>query len=108
MIAMALACRPKILIADEPTTALDVTTQIEVLAAIKHITRKYDTAAIYITHDLAVVRLLADRLAMALPDELLTAIEFARKIRKHGARRKYAILTRHPERPLRIDRKSVV
>lgn len=62
MVAMALACAPEIIIFDEPTTALDVTTQIEVLAAIKKITREFNTAAIYITHDLAVVAQLADRI----------------------------------------------
>ena len=61
MTAMAMACRPDLIIFDEPTTALDVTTQIEVLAAIRDIVRQFDTAAIYITHDLAVVAQAADR-----------------------------------------------
>ncbi|MEE8432649.1 MAG: ABC transporter ATP-binding protein, partial [Candidatus Desulfatibia sp.] len=62
MVAMAMACQPEIIVFDEPTTALDVTTQIEVLAAIKHITKQFNMAAIYITHDLAVVAQLADRI----------------------------------------------
>jgi peptide/nickel transport system ATP-binding protein len=62
MVAMAMACRPDMIIFDEPTTALDVTTQIEVLAAIKRIVRQFNTAAIYITHDLAVVAQIADRI----------------------------------------------
>ena len=62
MVAMAMACRPDIIVFDEPTTALDVTTQIEVLAAIKRITDQFGTAAIYITHDLAVVAQIADRI----------------------------------------------
>jgi peptide/nickel transport system ATP-binding protein len=62
MVAMAMACRPDLIIFDEPTTALDVTTQIEVLAAIKRIVRQFSTAAIYITHDLAVVAQIADRI----------------------------------------------
>ncbi len=62
MVAMAMACTPDLIVFDEPTTALDVTTQIEVLAAIKKITREFNTAAIYITHDLAVVAQLADRI----------------------------------------------
>jgi peptide/nickel transport system ATP-binding protein len=61
MTAMAMACRPDLIIFDEPTTALDVTTQIEVLAAIKDVVRQLGTAAIYITHDLAVVAQMADR-----------------------------------------------
>ena len=62
MTAMAMACRPDLIIFDEPTTALDVTTQIEVLAAIKDVVREFNTAAIYITHDLAVVAQMADRI----------------------------------------------
>ncbi|HSO21211.1 MAG TPA: ABC transporter ATP-binding protein [Desulfosarcina sp.] len=71
MVAMAMSCRPDIIIFDEPTTALDVTTQIEVLAAIKEITRRFDTAAIYITHDLAVVAQLADRIMVLRYGELV-------------------------------------
>jgi peptide/nickel transport system ATP-binding protein len=61
MTAMAMSCRPDLIVFDEPTTALDVTTQIEVLAAIKDVVRQLHTAAIYITHDLAVVAQMADR-----------------------------------------------
>lgn len=66
MTAMAMACRPDLIIFDEPTTALDVTTQIEVLAAIRDIVDQFDTAAIYITHDLAVVAQMADRIKVLL------------------------------------------
>ena len=59
MTAMAMACRPDLIIFDEPTTALDVTTQIEVLSAIRDIVEQFNTAAIYITHDLAVVAQMA-------------------------------------------------
>ncbi len=62
MTAMAMSCQPDLIIFDEPTTALDVTTQIEVLAAIKKVVREFNTAAIYITHDLAVVAQMADRI----------------------------------------------
>ncbi len=62
MTAMAMSCRPDLIIFDEPTTALDVTTQIEVLAAIRDVVQRYETAAIYITHDLAVVAQMADRI----------------------------------------------
>jgi peptide/nickel transport system ATP-binding protein len=69
MTAMAMSCRPDLIIFDEPTTALDVTTQIEVLAAIRDIVREFDTAAIYITHDLAVVAQAADRIKVLLRGE---------------------------------------
>ncbi len=62
MTAMAMACRPDLIVFDEPTTALDVTTQIEVLAAIKDVVQQFNTAAIYISHDLAVVAQMADRI----------------------------------------------
>ena len=60
MTAMAMSSRPDLIIFDEPTTALDVTTQVEVLTAMRTIVEKYNTAAIYITHDLAVVAQMAD------------------------------------------------
>ncbi|MBC7181657.1 MAG: ABC transporter ATP-binding protein, partial [Roseovarius sp.] len=66
MTAMAMSCRPDLIIFDEPTTALDVTTQIEVLAAIRDIVDEYNTAAIYITHDLAVVAQMADTIKVLL------------------------------------------
>jgi len=62
MTAMAMQCKPDLIIFDEPTTALDVTTQVEVLAAIRNIVEQFRTAAIYITHDLAVVAQMADRI----------------------------------------------
>ncbi len=69
MTAMAMACRPDLIIFDEPTTALDVTTQIEVLAAIRDIVDQFNTAAIYITHDLAVVAQMADTIEGLLKGE---------------------------------------
>lgn len=62
MAAMAMSCRPDVLVLDEPTTALDVTTQIEVLILLKSLIQQYNTAALYITHDLAVVAQVADRI----------------------------------------------
>jgi peptide/nickel transport system ATP-binding protein len=63
-IAMAFANRPKVIVLDEPTTALDVTTQAHVLDTVRDLTRSYGVAALYITHDLAVVSNLADRIAV--------------------------------------------
>jgi peptide/nickel transport system ATP-binding protein len=62
MTAMAMACRPDLIVFDEPTTALDVTTQVEVLSAMRNIVDQFNTAAIYITHDLAVVAQMAHRI----------------------------------------------
>ncbi len=64
MIAMALSCNPKVLIADEPTTALDVTIQAQILALIQELARKFNMATILITHDLGVVAQMADRVAV--------------------------------------------
>jgi len=62
MAAMAMSCHPDILVLDEPTTALDVTTQIEVLASIRKLIRVHHAAGLYISHDLAVVAQLANRI----------------------------------------------
>jgi oligopeptide/dipeptide ABC transporter ATP-binding protein len=64
MIAMALCCQPKILIADEPTTALDVTIQAQILELLADLKRRLDMAMILITHDLAVAAGIADRVAV--------------------------------------------
>jgi len=64
MIAMALAMEPKILIADEPTTALDVTTQAQILQLIKHLQKGHNTGVLFITHDFGVVADIADRVVV--------------------------------------------
>ena len=69
MIAVALACEPKILIADEPTTALDVTIQAEILALINRLKDETGTAVMFITHDMAVVAQMADRVIVLYPGE---------------------------------------
>jgi peptide/nickel transport system ATP-binding protein len=71
MIAIALALEPKLLIADEPTTALDVTTQAQVLRLIDALRRKHGTAVLFITHDFGVVSDIADRVAVLQAGELV-------------------------------------
>lgn len=64
MIAMALSCRPKLLIADEPTTALDVTVQAQILTLMRDLRREFSTSILMITHDMGVVAEMADRVAI--------------------------------------------
>lgn len=64
MIAMALSCNPKLLIADEPTTALDVTIQIQILELMKNLKNNFDTSILFITHDLGVIAEMADEVAV--------------------------------------------
>jgi peptide/nickel transport system ATP-binding protein len=70
-LAMAFACRPKIIVLDEPTTGLDVTTQAHVLDTIRDLTKAHHAAAVYVTHDLAVVSELADRIAVMYAGRLV-------------------------------------
>lgn len=64
MVAMAMSCNPKLLIADEPTTALDVTIQAQILDLMKDLSHKFDTSILLITHDLGVVSEIADRVVV--------------------------------------------
>ena len=84
MIAMALANDPKLLIADEPTTALDVTVQAQILELIERLQSEFDTAVVVITHDLGVVAEMADEIA----------VMYAGRIVEQGRRR-----TRSSRRP---------
>ena len=71
VIAIAVACRPEILILDEPTTALDVTIQAQILNLVHDLKRKYDLTTIYITHDLGVVANVADRIAVMYAGDII-------------------------------------
>jgi len=71
VIAIAIACKPKILICDEPTTALDVTIQAQILNLLKRLKDKYNLTTIYITHDLGVVANVADRIAVMYAGDII-------------------------------------
>ncbi|WP_125604637.1 ABC transporter ATP-binding protein [Lapidilactobacillus bayanensis] len=71
VIAIALACRPKVLICDEPTTALDVTIQAQILDLIKELQKEYKFTTIFITHDLGVVASIADRIAVMYSGQII-------------------------------------
>lgn len=86
IIAIALACRPKLLIADEPTTALDVTIQAQVLNLMNNLKKQYDTSMLMITHDLGVVAQICDRVS----------IMYAGRIVEHGNLVDIFDNTRHP------------
>lgn len=74
MIAMALSCQPELLIADEPTTALDVTIQAQILSLLQALQRKYQTGILLITHDLGIIAEIADRVAVMYAGSV---VEFA-------------------------------
>src|SRR3989338_470387 len=61
MIAMAIACQPELLIADEPTTALDVTIQAEILKLLKELQQKFNLSIVYITHNFGIIKQICDR-----------------------------------------------
>ncbi|WP_406243544.1 ABC transporter ATP-binding protein [Tissierella carlieri] len=71
VIAIAIACNPKVLICDEPTTALDVTIQAQILNLLKNLKEKYQLTTIYITHDLGVVADVADRVAVMYAGDIV-------------------------------------
>lgn len=86
VIAMALACRPKLMIADEPTTALDVTIQAQILGVMKELKQKYDMSMIMITHDLGIVAEICDEVSVI----------YAGKVVEHGTLDDVFNKTKHP------------
>jgi oligopeptide/dipeptide ABC transporter ATP-binding protein len=86
MIAMALACNPRMLLADEPTTALDVTIQDQILALLADLTAEYKMALLIVSHDLGVVGQMCDRIA----------VMYAGRIVEYGAMNEVLDTARHP------------
>ena len=110
MVAMAMSCKPDIIVFDEPTTALDVTTQIEVLAAVKEITEKMNKAALYITHDLAVVAQVAHRIMVLRNGRLIEEGE-TRQMIKHPQKkytRELLSVRRLREEKKDIDKRDLI
>jgi microcin C transport system ATP-binding protein len=98
MIAMALACKPKLLIADEPTTALDVTIQVQILELLNQLQREENMAVLMITHDLNLVRHFADRVGVMEKGRLVetaTTAELFANPREEYTRK---LLASHPQR----------
>jgi peptide/nickel transport system ATP-binding protein len=85
-LAMAFACRPRVIVLDEPTTGLDVTTQAHVLETVRMLCRAHGVAALYVSHDLAVVAALADRVA----------VMYAGRIVEIGRERELFLASAHP------------
>lgn len=85
MIAMAIACRPKLLIADEPTTALDVTIQDQILRLLKELQKEYNMAMIFVTHDLGVVAKVSDKIQVMYAGEIVerATVNDLLKLQKH-------------------------
>ena len=77
MIAMSLMCSPDLIIADEPTTALDVTIQAQILRMIRDLQREFGTAVVFITHDLGVVSRIADRVAVMYAGQVVETADVA-------------------------------
>src|SRR3954471_14811545 len=96
MIAMALVLEPKLLIADEPTTALDVTTQKQILTLIRDLQRDHGTAVLFITHDMGVVAEIADRVAVMRQGRLVETGWLDSILRKPGAEYTRTLLSAVP------------
>ena len=108
MIAMALACKPKLLIADEPTTALDVTIQVQILELLNQLQREENMAVLMITHDLNLVRHFADRVGVMEKGRLVetaTTAELFAQPREAYTRK---LLASHPQRVVGVVDENVL
>ena len=102
MIAMALACKPKLLIADEPTTALDVTIQVQILALLNDLQREENMAVLMITHDLNLVKSFADRVGVMEQGRLVEAAETKTLFANPRETYTKKLLASHPQRLVSI------
>lgn len=104
MIAMAIACKPKILIADEPTTALDVTVQKEILLLLKSLQKETGMSIIFITHDLAVVNEIANRILVMYKGEIVEQGDVVQIFKNPQHKYTQALLASSPKAGLRPKR----
>ena len=98
LIAAALACKPGLLIADEPTTALDVTTQHEILVLLRELADEFDLSLLFVTHDLGVVAELCDDLCVIYAGQSIESGPVADVLRTPGHPYTQALVACHPER----------
>ena len=103
MIAMALACRPKLLIADEPTTALDVTIQVQILELLNQLQREQNMAVLMITHDLNLVRHFADRVGVMEKGRLIESASTAELFSRPREPYTKKLLASHPQRIVDVN-----
>src|SRR5690554_8219253 len=103
MIAMAIACKPKVLIADEPTTALDVTVQKEILALLKDIQQETKMAMIFISHDLSLVSEIADRVVVMYQGDVVESAVTSELFNNPQAEYTKALLAARPSLDLRLE-----
>jgi oligopeptide/dipeptide ABC transporter ATP-binding protein len=108
MIAMALACRPRLLVADEPTTALDVTIQAQILALIRRLQRELRMATIFITHDLGVIAQFADRVAVMYAGRIVEQTTVEGIFDRPGHPYTRALLKSIPDIANDVDRLTVI
>jgi peptide/nickel transport system ATP-binding protein len=103
MIAMAIACKPKLLIADEPTTALDVTVQKEILALLKDIQQETKMAMIFISHDLSLVSEIADRVVVMYQGDVVESAITSELFNNPKAEYTKALLAARPSLDVRLE-----
>lgn len=103
MIAMAIACKPKLLIADEPTTALDVTVQKEILALLKDIQQETKMAMIFISHDLSLVSEIADRVVVMYQGDVVESAVTSELFNNPKAEYTKALLAARPSLDVRLE-----
>ena len=104
MIAMALLCKPKLLIADEPTTALDVTVQKEIIQLLKNLQKKYAMSILFISHDLTLVRQLADKVWVMYQGEIVEEGNTETLFKKPKHHYTQGLLFARPKTNVRLDR----